>query len=414
MLTTMLAAPKYMSNPHLHGHVVEMMCAIAPIRDEDLPSEGVPQLAYLFEQQPYVLANLVPALTNLYIGIEHTGADTQFYDKFTVRHAIALLFKYLWRNSVHREAMRQESRNTQHFLLFINMLVNDANYLLDESFRKLHDVYEYEQLRSDAAAFGALEPQQQREREMQHRERESYVRSLCLIGNETISMLHYLTSDETIRKPFLLPEFVDRVAAMLNYFIVELAGPNMGNLKVSHPERYRFAPKRLLVWIVQIYLHLSEHKNFREAVARDGRSFKPDIMRAAVEILRTQRLSDLDTPPRFEQFIKEVEDIAAEATAMDEAFGEIPEDFLDPITCLMMEDPVQLPSSGHVMDRSTIARHLLSDERDPFSRAPLKIEQVMPLPELKARIEAFKRTHRVDPKLITPQTPLQPIPPPSQ
>jgi len=76
------------------------------------------------------------------------------------------------------------------------MLVNDANYLLDESFSKLHDIYEYEQLRADSDAFDALGPQQQREREMQNRERETFVRSLCLLGNETISMLHYLTADE--------------------------------------------------------------------------------------------------------------------------------------------------------------------------------------------------------------------------
>ena len=111
-------------------------------------------------------------------------------------------------------------------------------------------------------------------------------------------------------------------------------------------------------------------------------------MRKAVGIL-----GQADTAHKFEQFIEKVEKLAVEATAMDEAFGDIPDDLLgmslvyllgvvhlcsDPITCLIMDDPVQLPSSGHVMDRSTIARHLLSDERDPFSRAPLKIEQVVP------------------------------------
>jgi ubiquitin conjugation factor E4 B len=43
-----------------------------------------------------------------------------------------------------------------------------------------------------------------------------------------------------------------------------------------------------------------------------------------------------------------------------------------------MEDPVTLPSSRVTIDRSTIRSHLLSDPNDPFNRAPLKIEDVLP------------------------------------
>ena len=43
-----------------------------------------------------------------------------------------------------------------------------------------------------------------------------------------------------------------------------------------------------------------------------------------------------------------------------------------------MEDPVLLPTSGTIVDRSTIRAHLLSDTRDPFSRAPLTMEMIEP------------------------------------
>lgn len=36
-----------------------------------------------------------------------------------------------------------------------------------------------------------------------------------------------------------------------------------------------------------------------------------------------------------------------------------PEEFLDPLTQELMDDPVILPSSGHTVDRSSIMRHLL-------------------------------------------------------
>ena len=43
-----------------------------------------------------------------------------------------------------------------------------------------------------------------------------------------------------------------------------------------------------------------------------------------------------------------------------------------------MRDPVILPISRTVIDRSTIKSHLLSDAKDPFNRTPLTIEEVIP------------------------------------
>lgn len=44
----------------------------------------------------------------------------------------------------------------------------------------------------------------------------------------------------------------------------------------------------------------------------------------------------------------------------------------------VMRDPVLLPSSKAILDRATIKSHLLSDSKDPFNRAPLSIEDVVP------------------------------------
>lgn len=52
--------------------------------------------------------------------------------------------------------------------------------------------------------------------------------------------------------------------------------------------------------------------------------------------------------------------------------------FKDPLLATVMKDPVMLPSSRTIIDRSTIKSHLLSDSKDPFNRAPLTIEEVIP------------------------------------
>ena len=77
---------------------------------------------------------------------------------------------------------------------------------------------------------------------------------------------------------------------------------------------------------------------------------------------------------------------AAEEEEAD--LGEVPDDFLDPIMGTLMTDPVRLPS-GDVMDRSNIMRHLLTDETNPFTRQPLKTEDLVSDDALKARIDGW-------------------------
>lgn len=52
-----------------------------------------------------------------------------------------------------------------------------------------------------------------------------------ILGRDTIRTLEHLTSNITI--VFTHPTMVDRVAAMLNYFLFNLVGPKKKNFKVS-------------------------------------------------------------------------------------------------------------------------------------------------------------------------------------
>ena len=68
---------------------------------------------------------------------------------------------------------------------------------------------------------------------------------------------------------------------------------------------------------------------------------------------------------------------------------DIPEEFIDPIMNVIMKDPVLLPSSHTVVDRTTILKHLLVDSTDPFNRSDLNKDMLVPQAELKNKIETF-------------------------
>jgi len=79
-------------------------------------------------------------------------------------------------------------------------------------------------------------------------------------------MFHYLTKD--IKEPFMRPELVNRLTAMLNINLQQLCGPKCKNLKVKSPKAYGFESRHLLKQLIDIYLHL-DCDEFAAAIAAD-------------------------------------------------------------------------------------------------------------------------------------------------
>jgi len=91
----------------------------------------------------------------------------------------------------------------------------------------------------------------------------------------------------------------------------------------------------------------------------------------------------------IQEIAAKVSAASSQAAAEEELLTDAPEEFLCPIMSILMLEPVILPSSKQVVDRSTISRHLLSDQNDPFNRSPLTMDQVKTDEELKSRIHAW-------------------------
>ena len=71
-------------------------------------------------------------------------------------------------------------------------------------------------------------------------------------------------------------------------------------------------------------------------------------------------------------------------------YDDAPEEFIDALLDVIMEDPVILPTSHMTVDRKTIEHYLLNNPIDPFNRNPLRKEDLIPNIELKKRIDEYK------------------------
>jgi len=213
-------------------------------------------------------------------------------------------------------------------------------------------------------------------------------KSYMQLTTETLSMLKLFT--DALADSFTKSEVVQRLADMLDYNLDALVGPKQRDLKVENKAEYNFNPLALVSDIFDVYLNLSGKDNFQLAVARDGRSYKPSNFAQAANLMARHATKSPDEIERWNRMCESIARVKEAEDVEEDDLGEIPDEFLDPLMATLMQDPVRLPVSKAIMDRSTIRQHLLSDPHDPYSRAPLKIEDVIPDVEMKSKIEAFK------------------------
>ncbi|XP_047535250.1 ubiquitin conjugation factor E4 B [Vanessa atalanta] len=374
-LLTAICNSHLIKNPYLVAKIVEVLFVINLSLPIKLKNDAVYEK---FMDHPMSQTALPSALMKFYTDIETTGQSTEFYDKFTIRFHISIILKSMWERPIHKQAIVKESRSGRQFVKFINMLMNDTTFLLDECLTYLKRIHEAQ----EAEARGSGEA---RARALAQDERQC--RSYLTLARETVDMLQYLTVE--IKEPFLRAELVDRLASMLNFNLQQLCGPKCNNLKVRRPEMYGWEPRRLLSQLVDIYLHL-DAPQFHAALAADERSFRKELFEEAALRLAKSCIKTPSEIERFKTLADNAYQIAVSNQQKSDEFADAPEEFRDPLMDTLMTDPVFLPS-GKVMDRSVILRHLLNSATDPFNRQPLTEDQLRPATELKERIIQWQR-----------------------
>lgn len=220
----------------------------------------------------------------------------------------------LWNNS-----------NLDRYVRFANLLMNDTTYLLDDALMHLGKIADIQKQMEDKAAWEARPASERQEQEKLLRQYEGQAKGDLDLGVESLRLLKRFAGETT--EPFLTPEIVDRLAAMLDMNLMLLAGPKCQELKVREPEKYRFRPKELLSDVMGIFVELGPRVEFQEAVAKDGRSYSKDLFERAQRIARKTVIKTESELEVIRKMVDKVEAIKA-AEEEDDAMGEVPDDFL--------------------------------------------------------------------------------------
>lgn len=389
---TFLRSSDYIKNPSIKSGLVTILYyGIMPYSS----NRAVGVLGDQLVGSSFANKHLLHALMRYYIEAENTGTHNQFFDKFNIRFEIFQVIKRIWVNTVYRENLAKEAKvNTEFFVQFVNMITNDATFVLDESLTSLQKIHELSKEVNDAAHMQSLSEEQRKEKTELLDDNKGKAKSYMSLTRETMETLILFT--EALAESFAMKEIVTRLADMLDMNLALMVGPKSSNLKVDEADKYGFHPKALLSDIIKVYTNLARQQNFITAIARDERSYIPSNFDRAMNIMKDKALKSPDELRLWEKLCKDVAEAKAQDEQEEEDLGEIPDEFLDPLMATLMTDPVILPMSKNTIDRATIQSHLLSSPMDPFNRAPMKIGDVIPDVELKGKIDAWKAERKAE------------------
>jgi ubiquitin conjugation factor E4 B len=168
-----------------------------------------------------------------FVDIEFTGSHTSAYDKYEYRHEMTQILEYFWSIPNYKATMVDFARDLKKFVRFVNMLINDSIYAMNEALTKLAAIKERQLEMADEATWAQQPPRVRQQRAQAHQQDEGHARYFMLFTNEVLHMLRYLSSEKEVAVVFMLPELAPRISEMLNHFLVVRAASAPG--RAPHP-----------------------------------------------------------------------------------------------------------------------------------------------------------------------------------
>ncbi|EHB13275.1 Ubiquitin conjugation factor E4 A [Heterocephalus glaber] len=237
-ITIFIGSIERMKNPHLRAKLAEVLEAVMPHLDQT-PNALLSSVLHRkrvfcnFQYAP----QLAEAPIKVFMDIEFTGDPHQFEQKFNYHHPMYPILRCLRETESYWESIKDladyasknlEAMNPPLFLCFLNLLMNDAIFLLDEAIQYLSKI-KIQQIEKGQGEWNSLTPEARQEKETGLQMFGQLAHFYNSMSNETIGTLVFLKSE--IKSLFVHPFLAEHIISVLNYFFQQPGWPQDGHLK---------------------------------------------------------------------------------------------------------------------------------------------------------------------------------------
>jgi len=380
-------------NPHFRMEIFDIMIYLfSAYENPDLTNK-----IFKLLNEKFIKESLMVSILRVFVDAEKLGTSNQFNEKFIARAKIMILIE-----NINKSYGRLFDENIKEYIdkypeegkKMVNNLLNDLIYLNDECLDNLKVIKNYQDLIADKVRYNKMSYENKRFEDSRFKTKDKLVRAQIKLFNPSLKFL--VSICKILQNFFIKNDFITQLAGFLNYSLNIFGSPFNNDLKIKNLEDYSFNPHSILGSILSIYSAFYDKIPFIDAVIKDERSYNYNNFDRVKNIVANNKNITI-SEKEFDNYITFVNNLRREERIVRNQqinYDDAPQEYLDALTFLVMNDPVKLPKSQVIVDRKTIETHLLSDQTDPFNREPLTKEMLIPCPELKAKIEEYIRNKK--------------------
>jgi ubiquitin conjugation factor E4 B len=254
----------------------------------------------------------------------------------------------------------------------------------------LTEIRKYQELKDNQELWNSKTDEEKKREDDKFAENDRMLKAECRLLNHSLSFMNIICS--CLQKYFIKEEKAERLAGLLNYCLDEFTSKS-SQLKIKNKKDYEFNPSYIMESIIKLYTFFYDYDEFFELVVSDERAYNYDNFLKAIKVKNdfNKVKVDAETSEKFDDIVYNKLKKAKETVEQKKVnYDDAPDEFLDPLTFGLMEDPVTLPTSHINTDRRNIEDYILTNPTDPFNRNPLTKEELIPNVELKKKIEQYK------------------------
>jgi len=343
-------------------------------------------------------SGLIESIFNFYISLEVLGRDLGFYAKINARNDVHNILWHMWQQYSIQKIMQSflkssDENNRKTVLLAGKAVISDLNFMLEDVIENIRHIVKIEnEQRSPDWRFMSEEQRSQEISIMT--DAQSSVRSSGAMYKDSMKLFRILIVEAgpEVTSIFMSDEqMAQSMANLLNYYLSQLLMDGAESLSECGA-RYQFDANELFRNVTDIMARLNSDTNFIHCVWQDKRCYTPELYKSAIAKMNDVTSGVYPWIVSFEILARKVEEDRIKFADIDQALDDFPDEFADALTGDLLENPVKIPgSSDAIIDIKTV-RHMIEDSgENPYTREPLKESDAIPVPELKARIDEWKK-----------------------
>jgi ubiquitin conjugation factor E4 B len=321
----------------------------------------------------YITNNLVPNLLNFYIALEDLEDDS-FYDKNYARTNIINFFNFICFKEpyIYAEQLKKYAKSDdKKFIRFVNLYINDLSNVFDETFTLIRDINKIEKEDITVSLLNKIEIYNDRPKLKELYKKYKYADSFLSTLRFMLSFL--MTLSKYCDNILMCNELGAKFCSQINYFLNELTNVEKRKFYIiKNKYDIDFQPLHLLNYLSQVYLNLISHDNFTSFMSNDLRSFRKENIKFLCDKLWSNNMITDNEGLRLNKMSEKVEQLIEK----EKQDLQVPDEFCDPLMASEINEPIILPGTETIMEKSVISRHLLTDQHNPFNREKLTLEEL--------------------------------------